>query len=76
MRARPGRLEKQVGPPPACAACAGRKGLIVLVSARRFLDGTAVPKGDQPTPCEECGTAPEFLIEVVEIVVDSAGNPI
>ena len=76
LRARLGRLGRPVGRPSACAAGAGRTGLLVLTTARRLPDGTIVPQGDQPAPCAACGKVPEQIIEVIETVVDSAGNPI
>jgi hypothetical protein len=67
--------ECAVVPPPAYAACAERQGRLVLTSARRLPDGTVVAQGERPAPREACGQSPEFLIDVVETVVDSAANP-
>jgi hypothetical protein len=64
------RLQRLGGRNDGCPACRDRRGRIVIVTSRRLLDGTTVPHGEWPTPCEQCGELPEQIIEIVEAVAE------
>ena len=65
------RLEQRVID-PGCPGCRDRRGRHVLVNARRQPDGTLTyPDDDYPKSCEQCGEVPEFIIEVVRVVVET-----
>ena len=66
------RLERSV-PDPGCPACRDRRGRHVFVSARQEADGTLTYLEGQPELCGRCGAVPEFVIEVVEAIVDGPG---
>ncbi len=74
MRNRLRRLEQAV-PDPGCPACRGRRGRIVLTRARRLADGTLASPEGRPGPCGRCGKVAEFIIEVVEPLVDGPEVP-
>jgi hypothetical protein len=67
------RLEQRVGD-PGCPACRDRRGHTVMVRSRRLPDGTTLPLESEPGPCERCGEVAEFIIEIVETVVESREN--
>ena len=69
MRNRLQRLERNVVD-PGCPACRDRRGRIIMVDARRREDGTETRPEGRPAPCERCGETPEFIIQIVETVVD------
>jgi hypothetical protein len=60
------KLEK-AAPTAHCPECRDRQGRLVLVDPG---DPVGSP---EPAPCPHCGFVPEFIIEIVEVVVDS-GN--
>jgi hypothetical protein len=62
-------LEQRV-PEPACPACRDRRGRIVMVDGRLRADGTPRQPDGRPAPCDRCGETPEFIIQIVETVVD------
>jgi hypothetical protein len=66
------KLERQKPVDHSCPACRERKGHHALVGVTQFADGTIVYPDDAPKPCEQCGVIPEFVIQVVMEVVESA----
>ena len=40
------------------------------MTARRQPDGTLTHPDGEPSPCEQCGEVPEFVVEIVETVVE------
>ena len=70
LRNRLHRLERGA-PDPGCPACRDRRGRIVMVDARLRADGTETQIEGRPTPCECCGEMPEFIVQIVETVVDN-----
>jgi hypothetical protein len=70
LRKRLQRLEREI-PDPGCPACRDRRGRHIFVTARRQPDGTLTYPEGGPAPCGVCGVVPEFVIEVVEVVVES-----
>jgi hypothetical protein len=73
MKGRLQRLERAagVGRDEGCPACRDRRGRIVFATSQMMPDGTTVPQGDWPAPCEACGGVPEFTIEMVRPVVQT-----
>jgi hypothetical protein len=43
----------------------------VILKATELADGTIVYPDDAPKPCALCGVVPEFIIQVVEEVVEA-----
>ena len=64
LQARLRKLEK-ASPPGQCPECRDRKGRIVMVTR-----GDPSSPAD-PVPCPRCGIVPEFVIEIVEVVVNN-----
>ena len=62
------RLEEAagVGCDDGCPACRERR--VICVTSQRLPDGTTVPEGHWPAPCEACGGMPEIIIEAVKPV--------
>jgi len=65
------RLEQAL-PHSGCPACRDRRGRIVMVDSRRRADGTPRHPEGRLAPCERCGQTPEFIIQIVETVVNGA----
>jgi hypothetical protein len=53
-----------------CPACRERRGVHVVMRARRLLDGTlAYLDGPKPKPCDHCGQIPEAVTTIIMQVV-------
>jgi hypothetical protein len=71
LRARLQKLEQSKVIDRGCPACRQRRGRITLVDVTRLPDGTETYPEDAPQPCARCAVVPEFIVEVVEAVVES-----
>jgi hypothetical protein len=69
LRTRLQRLERH-RVEEGCPACRDRRGRIVLWTAERLPDGTAVGVEKEPQACTRCGQIPEQILEVVLEVVE------
>src|SRR5260221_14545806 len=67
---------KRLLSPHGCAACRDRWGLVVLISCEQLPDGTLAPGKDSALPCAACGRIPERIIQIAEVVVESAGTTV
>jgi hypothetical protein len=76
MNGRLRRLERAagVGPDDGCPMCRDRRGHIVFTTSQRMSDGSTIPEGDWPLPCEQCGEIAEQIIEIVKPIVDAEGK--
>jgi hypothetical protein len=75
LRTRLRRLEQLIRVDRGCPACRSRRGQIKWVESQRQPDGTTVPLGDWPIPCELCGKVPEMLVEIImPVPIDDAAK--
>jgi hypothetical protein len=73
VRSRLDRLDQRIGPQD-CPVCQDRVGRLVFTTARVLPDGSIVSGEDAPAPCTVCGKVPEMVIEVAEILVETASE--
>jgi hypothetical protein len=63
------RIERLL--PAGCPDCRHRRDLIWIHTACEEPDGTVVDSEGAPLSCGRCGSVPEQILEIVEVVVES-----
>jgi hypothetical protein len=55
-----------------CPGCRERRGVATLVDVPDLRHG--IPQDDLPAPCRACGTIPEQIIAIHEVIITAAGQ--